>query len=497
MEKPRIRVPALTQDSFANFQAKVGIGTDNQSSGGSYGFNFLTRNRTQLEAAYRGSWIVGQAVDAPADDMTREGVEIESTLGPDDEEKLQASLADLMVWQGLANVIRWARLFGGAIGIVLIDGQELHTPLVLDSIGKDQFKGLAVLDRWMVQPTLNDLITDLGPTLGFPTFYDVIGTTTGLSGRRIHHSRVIRMIGIDLPYYHRLYEQMWGESVVERIYDRLLAFDSTTQGTAQLVYKAHLRTLKVDKLREIIATGGKPMEAFVQQIDMIRRFQTNEGLTLLDSTDEMAAISYNFAGIDGVLLQFGQQLAGALEVPLVRLFGQSPAGLNSTGESDFRNYYDGINKRQERHLRRPLTMLLDVLCRSTLGKAAPDGFRFRFRPLWQTSEAEKAETGSKMTSAIQGAFTGGLIDKATALKELRATARATGMWTNITDEAITDAEAEPPMAEGAFDDPAGGGVGEEAAGGAVKGQTVAHAGQGHRTAVTVHTGQGDRTPIRA
>ena len=49
----------LTSDSFQNFEARVGAGTPNQSSAYQYGFDFISRNRVQMEAMYRSSWIVG------------------------------------------------------------------------------------------------------------------------------------------------------------------------------------------------------------------------------------------------------------------------------------------------------------------------------------------------------------------------------------------------------------------------------------------------------
>lgn len=70
-------------------------------------------------------------------------------------------------------------------------------------------------------------------------------------------------------------------SIVERIFDRLTSYDSTSVGAAQLAYKAHLRTAKIKKLREIIAVGGKPFEALVKQMELVRQYQTNEGMSLL------------------------------------------------------------------------------------------------------------------------------------------------------------------------------------------------------------------------
>ncbi len=246
-----------------------------------------------------------------------------------------------------------------------------------------------VLDRWMVQPTLEDLVTELGPDYGTPRYYDVITDSVGLCNQKVHYSRVIRMDGVELPYNQSITENLWGQSVIERLEDRLTIFDSATLGAGQLVYKAHLRTYKVKGLRSLIAAGGQLYEALVKQINMIRQWQSNEGLTLMDADDTYEAHQYNFSGLDNILLQFGQQISGATGIPLVRLFGQSPAGLNSTGDSDLSNYYDNINQQQEGRLRTPLQILYAVLHMSVLGKPLPDSFSFKFASLWQLDDEKK------------------------------------------------------------------------------------------------------------
>ena len=431
-----------THDGFTNFQARVGLGADNLASQANYSFNYVTRNRQQLEAMYRGSWLIGQAVDAPAEDMTRAGIDIQAQLPPAQIELLQSALME-KVWDGVANTIRWSRLFGGAIGVFLIENQSMAEPLRTDSIKKGQFKGMLVLDRWMVQVDVNDLVTDYGPHLGKPKFYDVVADAPGLPREKIHYSRVVRFEGLDLPYFQKLGEMLWGESVVERIYDRLVAFDSTTLGAAQLVYRAHLRTLKVKSLRETVAMGGPALNGLLKQMDMMRSMQSNESITLLDAEDEFSSETYTFAGLSDVLMQMGEQISGAVEVPLVRLFGQSPAGF-STGETDLTNYYESIRRKQDTRLRQPMGVILDLLCRSELGIDPPADMTFTFRSLKVPNDKEKADVASGVTTAVQSAWESGLVTQDVALKELRQSSRQTGIWTNITDEDITAAKGAPP-----------------------------------------------------
>jgi hypothetical protein len=389
---------------------------------------------------YRSSWICGKAVDSVAEDMTKRGIELTSAIEPGEVDELMQTWKQLRLWDALADTIKWSRLYGGALAVLMIDGQDFTTPFRVETVKKDQFKGLLVLDRWQVQPSLQDLVKDFGPEMGTPRFYDVIADSLALQSSRIHYSRVIRLEGQDLPYYQKIAENLWGQSVIERLFDRLLAFDSTTQGAAQLVYKAHLRTYKVEGLRDIIAAGGPILAGLAAQIEFIRSTQTNEGLTLMDTKDEFEAHAYQFGGLDTVLLQFAQQLSGALDIPLTRLFGQSPGGLSSTGDGEMIQYYDGINQQQERRLRTGVDKLLRVSHLSRFGKPLPDGSGFTFRSLLQLTDVQKSTVAASNTTSITSAFTSALIGRQTALKELKQQSHLTGMWTNLTDEEINAAD---------------------------------------------------------
>lgn len=442
----------FTADSFQNFAARVGLGAGSQHDQSTYSPNYLSRNRIRLESMYRSSWVVGQAVDVVADDMTREGINMRGLDAPEDGEEIQQELDRLQVWGKLNKTIKWSRLYGGAIAVMLIDGQNVSTPLNIKTIGKDQFKGLLVLDRWMVTPTLNDLVTDYGPDYGMPRFYDVITDSVGLCNQRVHYSRVVRMDGVELPYWQAIAENLWGQSVIERLEDRLTIFDSATLGAGQLVYKAHLRTYKVKKLREIIAKGGMLYDALVKQIEQIRMWQSNEGMTLMDAEDTFETHQYSFSGLDDLLIQFGQQISGALGIPLVRLFGQSPAGMNSTGESDLSNYYDNINQQQEGRMRTPLQTLIEVVSLSKLGKSLPESFKFDFASLWQIDEKVKAEVANTIVQAVTTAEENGLISRSTALKELRQSSEVTGVFSHISDEEIENADDDPPAPRSELED---------------------------------------------
>jgi uncharacterized protein len=448
----------LTSDSFQNFVGALGMGTENILSASTYGFNPVSRIRTLLEWIHRGSWLGGVAIDLVADDMTRMGVEIKGDLDPGDIEELQEAFTGFGNWNAINDNIKWARLYGGSIAVMLIDGQKMDTPLRLETVGKDQYKGLLVLDRWMCDPGLNDLVTEFGPHLGLPKFYRVTSEAPALVGNRIHYSRVLRMEGIRLPYWQRVMENLWGVSVLERLYDRMVSFDSATAGASQLAYKSYLRTYGVENLREIISAGGKAMDALVRQIQFMRMTQSNEGITLMDTKDTFEAIANApFTGINELLQQLGQQLSGALQIPLVRLFGQSPAGF-STGETDLRAYYDTINQAQNRYMKSPVTSMYRAQAQS-MGMKLPPGFAIQFRPLWQLTEEQKGTVATSTTDAIMKVSEAGLLSDQVILKELKQQSTVTGVFTNIQKEDI-DAASDIPVPKISENPGEGGGEGE-------------------------------------
>lgn len=448
MTKKNLVEDQLTGDGYNNFTAKLGLQTENLSSVATYTLgNLISRNHVQLESIYRTSWIAGQVIDTVAEDMTKEGIQMLSKMSPDDIQKMNASLTELGIWQKICSTIKWARLYGGAIAVMLIDGADYTKPFDVTKVGKDSFKGLAVFDRWQLEPSYNDLVTELCPDMGKPKFYTILPAMETMSTMKVHYSRVVRLEGIEMPYYQKKYDNLWGMSVIERMLDRLMAFDSATQGAAQLIYKAHLRVVQIDGLRQALAMGGKTESAVIKQFQYIRLMQTNEGITLLDKNDTFTPHQYTFSGLAEMLIQFGQQISGAVNIPLVRLFGQSPSGFNS-GEADLRNYYDNVGKLQESMLRVPMYKLLETLCMSINGKPLPDDFEFKFNSLWQPSELEKSQIVNADVTALNTAFQSGMITKKIAMKELAQNSHLTGRFSNIKEEDIDAAQEEPPEHQG-------------------------------------------------
>ena len=232
-------------------------------------------------------------------------------------------------------------------------------------------------------------------------------------------------------------------SVLERPFPILSQYDSATAGVSQLVSKAYLRYFKIDKYRDIVGGVGGPqaLKGLMEMVQQMRLFASNEGITLIDMKDDMVTTQGSaFTGIADVLLQLAQQISGSFNIPLVRLLGQSPGGLNSSGDSELKQYYGGIAQRQQ-YIRVMVTIIYRCIAQS-LRIDVGEGFSVVFRPLWQMEETEKADVASKDTQTVLDVHSTGVISDQVFLRELQHIGKRTGRWKSITDEDVEAASDE-------------------------------------------------------
>ncbi len=445
-EPQPIRSRAL--DAFSNVLARLGAGTPNLLEGTEYSLQRMSRDFNTLNALYRESWIVRRIIDVIPADMLKNWITITSGLDPDVEKRLSLTLRRTQLIDKLKRGMQWGRLYGGALGVMLVkhQGYDLSQALQLDWIMPGDFAGLLIFDRWNGVNPSSELIEDISdPDYGYPKYYTVTDPAGGGSVK-IHHSRVIRFTGNTLPFWEEIAEMQWGASVVESIFDELRKRDNVSWNIAQLTFMANIRVLKMQDLGQLLAaTDNESQAELLRTLEAQNMLLNNMGMQVMDAADGLETHQYTFGGLADCYQQFIMDISGAAEIPVTRLFGRSPSGLNATGESDLQNYYDMIAEKQESYLRPILNKVLPPFIISTLG-SLPDDFDFEFDPVAEPSDKERADLAKCGTDNVVAAYNAGLISQRTALKELKQQSERTGVWTNITDEDIERASdsVEPP-----------------------------------------------------
>lgn len=423
------------QDAFSNPLFRLGYGSQSPLEATEYPLTRMTDNYALLNSLYRDNWVVQNVVGIIPDDMTKKWFAPAGAVGPEHLKELDRVQRVTALRERVNEGLRWGRLYGGAAGLIMIRGQEgmLGQPLELESIYPGTFQGLYILDRWQgVVPGMELVFEGGEPVPAYYSITDAKGNTVA----KVHHSRLVRFTGRDLPFLERVAELYWGESEVEALYNDVVKHDNVAANMAALTFRANVDTMEVQNLDQLFSvTSGEQQRRFWNVMQAQSVMKSNFGMQLVNRGDQIKNTQYTFTGLQEVYDSMCLDLSGASRIPVTKLFGRSPAGMNATGESDLRNYYDYVDTLREAKLRPILEKLLPILAMSAWG-AVPDGLDITFPPLWTPTAAEVAEIALKKAQAIRDTFQAGLFRADTAQRELKKLADETGMFDSISEEEI-------------------------------------------------------------
>ena len=393
------------KDTLINFLSGLGVPGRDKAASSFWSYTPLTQQ--DVETAYRSNWIARKLVDIPAYDATRAWRAWQTDT--DKSEKLEDLESELKVSRHLRNALIMARLYGGSALILGVDRGRSSDELDIKSVRKGDFKFIVPVSRYALGT--GPLITDvMSPNYGKPEYFtrNLTSSTASPLEYQIHPSRVIIMQGMGLPDPFSSGE-IWGDSVLQVCLDAVQGATGVVQAVATLVQEAKIDVIKIPDLSQNLAT-----QEYTSQL--INRFQLANSAKsiintlLLDKEEEWQRITADMNGLPEILKMFLLIASGAADIPATRMLGQSPVGLNATGDGDLRNYYDRINSEQTNVMSPALTVLDDVLIASCFGSRNPSIY-YEWNSLWQITEEERANVAQIKAKTFQIDATVGLIDQ--------------------------------------------------------------------------------------
>ena len=341
---------------------------------------------TELDQLYRADGLAKIIVDSVADEMVRQGWEVEG----DEEDYIANKMDEIHAYSKVSDLIKWARLYGGAILIMGInDGRNLDQPVDENRIY--DIKWLHAFDRYQCSSANGLFNGNLNsPNYGYPDVYLVTDSRTG-NVFYVHHSRVLRMDWNMLPPRFQNWNDGWGDPVFSAIYEELRNYSTLYGNIATMSYDFVTKVLKVKNLVDIV--GADSCKQFQQRVDILNLAAGITNTAIIDSEESLDKHSTQLAGIAEIVDRFMVSLSAVSGIPVSLLFGRSPAGFNSTGDNEIRNFYDKIKQYQESKLKPILERLVSYLylCKESPRRGIePDKWSLQFVPLWQNSEQEEA-----------------------------------------------------------------------------------------------------------
>jgi hypothetical protein len=342
--------------------------------------------------------------------MFREGF----TVQFDDEAKTvecASKFEEIMVREMFADGVRWGRAFGG--GAVLIgadDKRPSDVPLIPERA--NDISWLYSFDRRYIYP--RTYYRDPShPKFGRPETYMVTSPTGRVTTMKtVHETRLIIFGGANTGEQEREENQGWDFSILQRAHDALRMFDTGWASVENLLTDANQGVWTMSGLGDAIAAGQNDyIQQRIRSADMRRSVVRSIVVDAGDGTSPAESFtrqSASFEGIPNTLEKFMLRLAAAVRLPVTILMGQSPAGMNATGESDFRWFYDQIRAEQTQKIGHLVRRLADIWCRTKAGGGKSLPMRVTWPSLWTETPKSEAERRKLITDADAILITNGV-----------------------------------------------------------------------------------------
>jgi phage-related protein (TIGR01555 family) len=395
----------INLDGWGNILTNLGIRSRDRTQSNKYMYD-LKLDENQLMNLYTGDGFAKKIVDAVANEMTREWFTVEG----DTDNLITGALDEIDGKSKVTDLIRWSRLFGGAVLLLGVDdGQELDQPINYNNIRKLDY--LQVFDRHQVWWTFNDVYGVESRNFGNPEFYRINPLKTATAEIVVHESRIIKMDGEKLPVRRYIDNDYWGDSVLQSCYTQLKNLGVAYGCTANIIEDFVQTVLSVNNLSDMLAAGQDDL--IKKRLDIIDTSRHVANTILLDSEETYTKQASSVGGLDGLIDKFALALASVTNIPVTFLMGQAPAGLQATGQSDIRMFYDNIKAEQEDTLRPVLEKLTKIIMLSSEGGfngRELENWCIKFNPLWQMGDQEKATMRKTVAETDQIYINTGVLD---------------------------------------------------------------------------------------
>lgn len=343
---------------------------------------------------YMTSWEARKIVDIPIHDAFRIPVKI-TGLDQDVLDKLEKEMKNLSINEHFKRAATIERLLGGCVIIVgFTDNEDKpENPLLLSSISQNSIRFVNVVSTEKISSCEynQDVFSQ---DYSRPEFYMI-------NGQKVHVSRLIVFDGnplfnkasMNLLTSNRFNPAGFGESVLATLYDALVRATGTQEGAYHLVNLASVLLVKCDRFIDLQAT--KQGNSALNMLNKIaEQLSIYRGAVIDGKGTELAQHSATFGSVPELLDKYLQILAAGSDIPATRFLGDSPSGLNSTGESDLENYYNNIDSYQTTSLEPKYQKIVDMIGCSIWGykqwKELSQNIGFEFEPLWNINKMDQA-----------------------------------------------------------------------------------------------------------
>lgn len=398
------------RDAWHNPVTGLGVEGRDKSAAGGVLLNIV--GEREARELWRGSDIATRIVESAVNDAIRGGICLKVSTGGDSDketaELVMAALEDMtcpeFVGPGAMSMIRKARhyrrAYGGAAIFPVINDSAGSLAEPLDEARIQKISHLMLFEPRELQPLT--WYTDANdPKFGQVETWQLMPLSTGngqvsLGYVQIHETRLITCQGKRVTAEEVSgVRQGWGDNVFTAVLSAINSFEQAYGNAGALVQDFAQAVFKMKGLATTTGIGGAMV---MEKLELMNYMRSILRAVVIDSEDEFTRETTPIGGVSDLLDRFAYRLASAAEMPVTKLLGMSPGGLNATGDSDADNWDRTVGCEQD-----DMTPMVERLIRLVLlssegptGGKEPETWSIEWEPLHMPSASEDADTKLKI-----------------------------------------------------------------------------------------------------
>lgn len=187
----------------------------------------------------------------------------------------------------------------------------------------------------------------------------------------------------------------------------------TRQSVSDTVKQFSITYLAAD-MAQMLQPGGA--QSLIDRVQLFNATRDNRNVGIADkATEEIVQINTPLSGLDALQAQSQEQMAAVSHIPLVKLTGITPAGLNANSDGEIRVWYDYVAGYQAHNTGPLMEWILDLVQLSEYGEI-DTGLSWAWNPLYELTDLELADVREKnartdLTYTEIGAIDGDMVQK--------------------------------------------------------------------------------------
>ena len=293
-------------------------------------------NQYTIEASYLGSGMMRKCINIPAEDAVRDWREWQS----DNLELIEAEEQRLAIAEKIKRAEILRRMGGGAL-ILGVPGEPSQP--APSKVSKGGLAFIHVVNRWQLQLIgMQDDPTQ--PGYGEPLQFRM--QTKG-GQVDIHPSRVITFRGEPFPDLNSSRsedDRYWGESRVMALKGDVDNYEAVKVALSRYVAKAGYMRVGIPDLAQYFLDADSESKlhariaAIAGEATALDAVVYDRGNGAENPGEDITDAPISLTGIVDTLNGYGQQVAAVADIPATRLLGQSAKGMNSSGDSEQKDW---------------------------------------------------------------------------------------------------------------------------------------------------------------